>query len=219
MPLAVSDRTIKVRRQVAARAVGAEVLAVLAADPKWVVRQAVAYNVQTPPEVLDCLSAGDGCEEVRAGVAYNTSATSGALIALARDEFVWTRVHVALNEAAPIDLLVRLATDEDLDVRGEAAQNPAIPPAQLRGLATDGSLEVRAGVALNTSAPEDLLATLAEDSDSDVRRCVCENDRAPLGLVHALRSDQDYRVRVAAAVACERRGDHTADSAASKRTI
>lgn len=212
------DRAIRVRKEVAARVVGAEVLAVLAADPKWVVRQAVAYNVQTPPEVLDRLAADDH-EEVRASVAYNTSATPAALEALARDEFVWTRVHVAVNKSAPVDLVMMLATDADLHAMGDAAQNPALSPAQLNTLATGESLEARAGVALNTSAPEDLLAALAEDFDVDVRRCVCENDRAPLDVVRALRSDRDYRVRAAAAAACERRGDHTADDAASKRTI
>lgn len=214
----VRDRALKVRSAVAARPVGAELLAVLAEDPKWVVRQAVAYNVQTPPEILDRLAADDH-EEVRAGVAYNTSATPAALEALARDEFVWTRVHVALNQSAPVDLVMMLATDEYLGVISDAAQNPALPPAQLHTLATGESLEARAGVALNTSAPGDLLAALAEDFDSDVRRGVCENRRAPLGVVLALRSDRDYRVRAAAAAACERRGDRTADSAASKRTI
>ena len=210
------DRALKVRAAVATRAIGAELLAVLAEDAKWEVIQAVAYNVQTPPEVLDRLAA-DGHEEVRAGVAYNTSATPAALEALARDEFVWTRVHVAVNQSAPVDLVMMLATDEYLGVISDAAQNPALPPAQLKTLATGECLEARAGVALNTSAPSDLLATLAEDFDSDVRRCVCENDRAPLGLVCALGSDRDYQVRAAAAAACERRGDRTADSAASKR--
>ena len=88
------DRAIKVRCEVAARGVGTEVLALLAADPKWAVRVAVACNVQTPLEALDLL-ARDACEEVRAGVAYNTSAPSGALRALVGDEFTWTRVHVA----------------------------------------------------------------------------------------------------------------------------
>ncbi len=214
----VRDRAIKVRSEVAARGVGAEVLAVLADDPKWAVRQAVAYNVQAPPEVLDRL-AGDWCDEVRAGVAYNTGATSAALSALARDEFLWVRVHVAVNASVPIDLLVVLAADEDSYLRGEAAQNPAMPLAQLNRLATDEFWEVRAGVALNPKASEDLLTKLAEDHHSGVRRCVCENDEAPLRLVDALRSDRDYRVRSAAAAACERRRDQAADDAASKRTV
>ena len=53
------DRAIKVRCEVAARGVGTEALALLAADPKWAVRQAVAYNAQTPLEVLR--PAGSGC--------------------------------------------------------------------------------------------------------------------------------------------------------------
>ncbi|MYK76485.1 MAG: HEAT repeat domain-containing protein [Acidimicrobiaceae bacterium] len=211
------DRTIKVRSEVAARGVGAEVLGALAADPKWMVRQAVAYNELTPPEVLDRL-ATDGCEEVRAGVAYNISATPGALEALARDEFLWARVHVALNVSTPVDLLVVLAADEDFDVRGQAAQHPAMPLAQLKKLATDEFWEVRAGVALNREAPEDLLTTLAGDQQGHVRRCVCENDDAPLHLVDALRSDGEYRVRAAAIAACKWRRGQAADSAESKRT-
>ena len=207
----VGDRAIKVRSEVASRGVGAEVLAVLAEDPKWGVRQAVAYNVRTPPEVLDHL-AGDCCEEVRAGVAYNASAPSAALTALARDEVPWLRVHVAVNESVSVDLLVVLVADEDSYVRGTAAENPAMPVAQLKRLATDEFWEVRVGVALNPKAGEVLLAMLVEDDHSEVRRCVCNNDDAPLRLVNALRSDADYWVRAAATAACKRRAQTVPDT-------
>ena len=212
----VRDRAIRVRREVGARGVGADVLAVLAEDPKWAVRQAVANNVQTPPAVLDRL-AGDCCEAVRSCVAYNTSATSGALRALARDESSWARFSVSVNESVPIDLLVMLAEDEDPCLRGSAAENPTMPLAQLNRLATDESWEVRAGVALNRKAPEDLLTKLAADSHSNVRCCVCENDEAPLHLVDALTSDREYRVRAAAAAACNRRCSKPHSDSAPRR--
>ena len=88
----VGDRAIKVRAAVASRRVGTDVLTVLAADPKWGVRQATAFNVQTPTELLNHL-ASDCCEEVRAAVAYNTNASLTALTALARDEFRWAKVQ------------------------------------------------------------------------------------------------------------------------------
>ena len=197
------DRAIKVRSEVAARGVGTEALALLAADPKWAVRQAVAYNAQTPLEVLSLL-ARDTCEEVRAGVAYNTAAPPEALRALACDEFMWTRVCVAVNESVPTEVLVALARDEDRYVRGEAAENITMPQQQLKTLAADEHWQVRAGVALNLTAPAETLVLLAEDRECHVRRCVCENDDTPRRVLHSLRSDPDYWVRAAAA-AVERR--------------
>ena len=198
------DRAIKVRCEVAARWVGTEALALLAADPKWKVRQAVAYNAQTPLEVLSLL-ARDTCEEVRAGVAYNTAAPPEALRALACDEFMWIRGHVAVNESVPTEVLVALARDEDRYVRGEAAENITMPQQQLKTLATDEHWQVRAGVALNRTAPGETLVLLAEDREGDVRRCVCENDDTPRRVLRSLRSDPDYWVRAAAAAAVERR--------------
>ena len=198
------DRAIKVRSEVAARGVGTEALALLAADPKWKVRQAVAHNAQTPLEVLSLL-ARDTCEEVRAGVAYNTAAPPEALRALACDEFMWTRVCVAVNESVPTEVLVALARDEDRYVRGEAAENITMPQQQLKTLAADEHWQVRAGVALNLTAPAETLVLLAEDREGHVRRCVCENDDTPRRVLHSLRSDPDYGVRVAAANAVERR--------------
>ena len=213
----VGDRAIKVRSEVASRRVGAEVLTVLAADPKWGVRQAVAFNVGTPPELLERL-AGDCCEEVRAAVAYNTNAPLTALTALARDEFRYAKSNVAANESVPVDLLVVLAADHDSHVRGTAAENPATPAAQLKTLAADQFWGVRAGVALNPKAGEDLLAMLGEDHDSHVRRCVCEYDNAPLRLVNALRSDTNFRVRAAATAACKRRTQTTPDTTPQAET-
>ena len=198
------DRAIKVRSEVAARGVGTEALALLAADPKWAVRQAVAYNAQTPLEVLSLL-ARDTCEEVRAGVAYNTAAPPEALRVLACDEFMWIRVCVAVNESVPTEVLVALARDEDRYVRGEAAENITMPQQQLKTLATDEHWQVRAGVALNLTAPAETLVLLAEDREGHVRRCVCENDDTPRRVLHSLRSDPDYWVRAAAAAAVERR--------------
>ena len=165
----VGDRAIKVRAAVASRRVGTDALTVLAADPKWGVRQATAFNVQTPTELLNHL-ASDCCEEVRAAVAYNTNASLTALTALARDEFRYTKANVAANESVPDDLLVVLAADHDSHVRGTAAENPATPATQLKTLATDPFWGVRASVALNPKAGDVLLAMLCEDHDSHVRR-------------------------------------------------
>ena len=73
------DRAKKVRCEVAARGVGAEVLALLAEDPKSEARRAVAHNEQTlvsggrePPlylvERLWRGSVGAGCSPRRVGL-------------------------------------------------------------------------------------------------------------------------------------------------------
>ena len=198
------DRAIGVRCEVAARPVGVDVLAVLAADPSWRVREAVAWNAQTAPEVLDAL-AGDANREVRAAVATSESTPPSTLEMLAGDDDWWVRSCVAANESCPGGTRTALVCDADPYVRGAAAEHVPVPPEQLQALAEDEVWEVRAGVALNKRSPEGLLAVLAQDGCSDVRRCVCENDRAPQHLVDALCSDADYWVRAAAAAACERR--------------
>ena len=210
------DRAIRVRCEVAARPVGADVLTVLAEDPKSKVRQAVAHNAHTPPEMLEQL-AGDGCGEVRAAAGYHRDTPPVVLGALAGDHYWWVRDCVASNKSTPLRALSKLTSDEDPDVSFDAARNAAIGPRGLKTLAAHEHWAVRAGAALNPNTPQQLLEALAQDDDSDVRRCVCENDQTPQGVLDTLRRDPDYWVRAAAAAASQRRRAHTHDTAPHRR--
>ena len=210
------DRAIRVRSAVAARPVGADVLTVLAEDPKWKVRQAVAHNAHTPPEMLKQL-AGDGCDEVRAAAGYHPDTPPVVLRALAGDHYWWVRNCVASNKSTPLRALSKLTSDEDPDVSFDAARNAAIDPRRLKTLAAHEHWAVRAGTALNPNTPQQLLEALAQDDDSDVRRCVCKNDHTPQSVLDTLRHDPDYWVRAAAAAASQRRRAHTHDTAPQRR--
>ena len=207
----VSDRAKRVRAAVAARPIGADALAVLADDPKWEVRQGVAHNEQTPPQVLERLAADD-CGEVRAAVAFHPHTPPGALKALAGDGYWWVRHCLASNTSTPAETLLALTGDEDPDVSGSAAQNSAMPRSELDTLAAHEDYAVRAGVALHPRVSARLLRKLAGDDDRDVRRCVCHNHRTPEAVLDTLSSDDDYWVRAASAAETGRRRTHTAAS-------
>lgn len=200
------DRAQGVRAKVAARAVGPDVLDVLATDAKWVVRRAVAYNSRTRPGVLEVL-AGDGCGEVRAAVAFHRDTPAGTLEKLAGDDYRWVRDSLASNPSTPAETLWTLIGDEDSYVRETAAEHAAMAPERLQTLAVHQDRELRAAAALNPAMPQELLETLAGDDDSDVRRCVCHNNNTPHHVLDALRSDPDYWVRAAAAAAHRHRAE------------
>lgn len=213
----VGDRAKQVRAEVAARPIGADTLAVLADDPKWEVRQGVAHNAQTPPQLLETLAADD-CGEVRAAVAYHPHTPPAALEALAADDYWWVRFCVAANTSSPIETLLSLTDDEDPDISGEAAQNTNMPSTRLDTLAAHEHYAVRAGVALHTAASVRLLEKLAGDDDGDVRRCVCHNHRTPDAVLAALSRDTDYWVRAAAAAEIGRRTHTPATERSRNRT-
>ena len=208
------DRAQGVRAAVAARAVGPDVLDVLATDPKWTVRRAVAYNSNTRPGVLRVL-ATDDCDEVRAAVAFHRDTPPETLKKLAGDDYRWVRDNLASNTSAPAEMLWTLTGDEDLYVRETAAENAAMAPERLQALAVHRDWRLRAAAALNPAMPQELLEMLAGDDDSDVRRCVCDNDNTPQHTLDALRSDPDYWVRAEAAAAHRRR--QSEDPPASRR--
>ena len=209
------DRAKRVRAEVAARPIGADALAVLADDPKWEVRQGVAHNDQTPPQVLETLAADD-CGEVRAAAAYHPHTPPATLEALAADGYWWVRYCVASNTAAPVGTLLSLTNDDDIEVSGSAAENRAMPRSELDTLAAHEDDAVRTGVALNPNTSEPLLEKLAGDDDCDVRRCVCHNRRTPDAVLDTLSRDADYWVRAAATAEIDRRRTHTAAAGRSR---
>jgi len=91
-------------------------LRLLAVDPNPKIRESVALNQHTPPEVFEALAA-DPDEGVRS--------------------------CVARNQAAPCDVLRTLVDDRSDRVRGFLALNFSVPDDAMRRLTDDGSATVR----------------------------------------------------------------------------
>ncbi len=153
----------------------------------WYVREAVARNPTTPPDVLRSL----GNEET--------------------ESRVWVRKAVAENPSTPEDLLRSLgneATESMGTVRQAVARNPNTPVDTLRSLgneATEPHWRVRQAVAKNPSTPEDTLRTLgneATESVWEVRQAVAENPNTPLDVLRLLgneATESEWNVREAVA--------------------
>ena len=105
-------------------------LRLLAAHENPKIRESVASNYHTPPDLFEIL---------------------------ARDPEVGVRACVARNEAAPCDLLRELAHDESEAVRGWVAVNYYVPADVMSGLADDPSPTVRSLVRWKASLAEELV--------------------------------------------------------------
>ena len=126
-----------------------EELELLATDPTYTTRMAVAENIHTPVKTLQ---------------------------ALTFDESAWVRENVADNFNTPVTSLRILATDYDDSVRSNVARNPNTPVSTLQILARDESEWVRKEVAANFNTPSDALYLLLTDKSSiDVRKAAWEN--------------------------------------------
>ncbi len=163
----------------------------LAAHPHAGVREALAANPTTPPDVLASLvrpggqppaqrCAGCVGEPDEAGpwcggrhedavflihrAAADNSATPPEIIQLLLGHpDMWVRCAVAARADLPPDAHRRLAEDQTPGVRGALAQNPAIGEPLMRTIATDA--RTRRRLAHNPALPLDLLIELARVAD------------------------------------------------------
>ncbi|MFJ9951819.1 hypothetical protein [Kitasatospora sp. NPDC091207] len=156
----------------------------LAARPVLPVRDALARNTATPPDVLAALLANGGgppvercgrcadlpraCGDHEAGVqALRTAALQNpATPATGLEQFrdspdVRVRAALAGRPDLSDELYRRLATDPDDLVRREAAANPAVGEPLIRVLAADPDRSVRTAVTANPALPMSLLTRLA----------------------------------------------------------
>ncbi|MDH6131362.1 hypothetical protein P3T37_000731 [Kitasatospora sp. MAA4] len=156
----------------------------LAARPDLRIRDALARNAATPPDVLAALSADGGrppvercgrCEDlpegcadheagvhvVRAATLQNPSTPPAGLERFLDSPDAWVRAALARRPDLPDAVYRHLAADPDSRVRRDAAANPAVGEALIRALAADPDRSVRNAVAANLALPMSLLKQLA----------------------------------------------------------
>jgi len=121
--------------------------------------QGVAWNVFTPPEILDELVV-DLDITVQRGIAWNPNTSVETLIKLATSKDWNVRKGVVYNINTPVNILIERADDIDIDVRVGVAWNINTPVTALIKLVDDvdvaplDDLLVRNGVLKNPNCPE-----------------------------------------------------------------
>lgn len=162
-------------------------LEAIAAQHDWQIRDLVAVNPSTPPEVLKkfgCFAACNrGEHRLRLRVLQN-AATPASLV----------------EQAAVAECSTRYSADFDADTaaarqRVWAALHPRVPKRLLRTLASYGHPWVRSTVADSVRAPARVLEALAPSLDMPVRAAVARNPTASAGLLERLAADPHRRVR------------------------
>ncbi len=127
------DRCYKITRS---KEVTAVQLAELSMHANATVRSNVAYNAQTPVEILTRLAA-DPEQGVRNTVAQSPRATPEILRRLAEDEVLSIRSSALGNPNVPDDLLERHLSDEAEEIRAAIAGNTRLADAWLLQIARD----------------------------------------------------------------------------------
>jgi hypothetical protein len=143
----------------------------MALDKRAETRLAVAYNMDTPPDILRLLGGERRSVRVRRAVAGNPNTSAEVLWSLATDNDLEVHQIVALNSGTPADLLVELA-GRSVDFALLVSLNPGAPNEVLDALAADGEPLVRfvaditrANRALTTGAEILQLTATTENTD------------------------------------------------------
>ena len=172
-------------------------LAELATDPDYLVREYIASNLNTPIAALKQLANEDENDNiVRACVAKNPNTPISTLEQLANDRDALVRQYLAQNKNLPVYVLEQLASDRDVDVRNLVAINPATPSHILEKLATDRDIYIKYSVAEHSNTPVALLRKLAQDCD--FKYYVARNPSTPIAIIDKLANDKDIEVRLSA---------------------
>jgi hypothetical protein len=156
----------------------ARVLAGLAKDDYWQVREAVAGNANTSVVVLTRLAA-DSDRDVRRAVAAHANTPTSVLDSLVMDGSDIVRKQALIHPNVGGDgrrvmlaaLARRSTRSSSVATRTAAAASPFLPTRDLRHRRQWQSLDwwVRYGVAVNEQAPQDVLECLADDGHVAVR--------------------------------------------------
>lgn len=166
-------------------------------DPK--IKQSVARNKLTPPEVLDSLIVGADVELLYA-IAKNPLTNASALEHLASNSEWQVRLGVADNPGTPPAVLLALAKDMDArggeSIRRSVAANPAVPVGALKILVKEKDWFIRDAIAENQSTPGSIFEILAKDKKSSVRAHVAMNHAASAAALEILSMDEVGNVKL-----------------------
>jgi hypothetical protein len=154
-----------------------DVLKELAEDKEEWVRERVAENKKTPPEILLTLATKGGDENVgvqeaalknpNLPVSYIKQLLSSPMT---NSHKHWIKNALARNISTPPEALADMAKTGTSTIRLGVAENESTPPEVLSFLAKDYQEEqVRNMVALNPNTKTEDLIILSKDFDSDVR--------------------------------------------------
>jgi hypothetical protein len=156
----------------------ARLLAGLAKDDFWQVREAVAGNANTSVVILTRLAA-DSDRDVRRAVAAHAKTPTSVLDSLVLDGSDIVRKQALIHPHVAGDgcrvvltaLARRSTRSSSVATRTAAAASPFLPTSDLRHRRQWQSLDwwVRYGVAVNEQTPHDVLACLADDGHVAVR--------------------------------------------------
>ena len=179
-------------------------LAVLATDEYWGVRERVASHPLTPMSTRTGM-VSDPDWHPRAALAFSGDVADSVLLTLAQDPETKVRSSLVRRRGLPEHLLRKLGEDPDPAIRSEVAAHRSCPSDLLAVLAADPDQRVRCGVAgLHprrgyAGCPPDLLDWLAADPDQSVRVAAAANPAVTLKQLRRLTSDPDSAVRATAA--------------------
>ncbi|WP_330460912.1 hypothetical protein OIB37_30975 [Streptomyces sp. NBC_00820] len=175
----------------------------LARHPHAEVRQAVAANEATPPEVLAMLVTGEGLPPVERCLVCDREETpfthdpgcprldcdlrSGASCDGSHESTVHELAQRALeNPATPVEALLRFADHPSALLRARLAARPGLPPRTAARLAGDTDPGVRAELAGNPTIDDAVIRVLADDRGHDVQRTLAHHPCVPLDVLSRL---------------------------------
>ena len=127
-----------------------EVLSLLARYSDIIVKEHVALNRSTPPEILEFLF--HSCPKVFLALAQNPSSPPSVLSGLAKKQGWWQN-YVAGNPSTPPETLALLAKHKDEKVRKWVAKNDNTPPETLGDMLEDDNDVVRSSAKKNANTP------------------------------------------------------------------
>ena len=196
-----------------------EIIKYLSEDPSVLVRLNVAYNENTPADILHKLAFVKSNLKIRRGVVSNPNTSKETFKGLIKFKSMWadlarisddpkllrqlasndnstsTRYSLADNQNTPVEVLIDLAKDPSAKIRARVCHNQNIPSEVLMDLVKDPSDKVRARVALNKNIPSEVLIDLAKDPSFEVRAQVALNKNTPRDTLQKLINDDSFYVR------------------------
>lgn len=169
-------------------------LDLLATDPCWIVRAAVATNPCTPANVAAAMLE-DASVGVRAALAQNPRAASHVRERLALDPEELVRVANAWSADTSPEILDVHVHDNAWTVRFAAADNPHATDRQLEGAVGDESWQVRAAAAARVDLPLRFFGRLAADAHPMVRIAAAASPLCPAPILDRFASADDRALR------------------------